>query len=136
MRKLGVYILVFVLLLLVASFILFSISKDGNESTSPSDDVRVDSLRLCEVYPSRKLQEVDICGSVVANKASIPLRMYLYKMPSEILVAENKVDDRFSNGEFILSFALADRDNTGSYMVAVYFYKEVVGELEFEINAP
>jgi hypothetical protein len=57
-------------------------------------------------------------------------------MPGEILVAENQVNDRFSTGEFVREFDLPGSNNSGSYKFVAYFYKQVVGELEFEIHSP
>jgi hypothetical protein len=137
MRRLGIYILVLVLLLLVTSFLLFSLNRDKIEITSPSDSVRIDSLRLCGVASvSKDLQKVSICGSVVADKPTVPIRMYLYEMPDKNLVAENQVSDRFSPGEFIREFDLPDSNNSSSYKIVAYFYKNIVGEVEFEIHNP
>jgi len=138
MRKLGTLIFVLVLLLLVGSLFFFSSGMNGTESTSPSDYVRIDTLRLCETTPSlsANLQKIRICGSIVSDKQSIPIRMYLYKMPNKNLVAENQVDDRFAPGEFVREFDLPNGNSSGSYKFVAYFYKEIIGELEFEIQSP
>lgn len=137
MRRLGIYILILVLLLLAISFLLISRNKDRTEITSPSDDVKINSLRLCGVASlSENLQKVSICGSLRADKPSSPIRMYLYKMPDEILIAQNEVNDRFQTGEFVREFHLADTNSIGYYKIVAYFYKQVVGELEFEISTP
>jgi hypothetical protein len=137
MKKLDKYILVLVLILLITGVLLESLNKDRIEITSPSDYVRIDSLQFCGVASlSENRHKVSICGSVVAEKQSIPIRMYLYRMPSETLVAQNQVGERFSTGEFIREFDLPGGNNYGSYKFVAYFYKEVVGKLEFEIQSP
>jgi hypothetical protein len=137
MKKLGTYILILVLMLLVTSFILLLLNKEKIEITSPSDFVRIDGLRVCGVTSlGKNLQNVSICGSVVADKPSNPIRMYIYEMPSKNLVAQNQVSDRFSPGEFVREFDLPVGNNSNSYKLVAYFYKNVVGEMEFEINSP
>lgn len=137
MKKVYIFIVVLVLVLLIGSLFLFSLETNGTESTVPSDYVRIDSLRFCGVVSlSENLQRISICGSVVADKPSIPIRMYLYEMPSKTLVAQNQVDERFSTGDFVREFDVPDNNNSGSYKIVAYFYKNVVGELEFEVRNP
>lgn len=137
MKRLGTYIVVVVLLLLAATRLYLFLNKDSFEVSSPADSVEIQSLQVCGVESSsQNVQKVGICGAVVTDKPSIPLRMYLYKMPNKIIVAENPVDDRFSTGEFIRQFDLPESNPSNSYKVIVYFYKNVVGQLEFEISSP
>ncbi len=137
MKKLGSYILIFVLLLLAAGFIVFFLNKEKIETSSPSDYVRIDGLRVCGVTSFRKnMQRVSICGSIVTDQPSVPIRMYIYEMPSKNLVAENQVGDRFSPGEFVREFDLPVNNNSTAYKFVAYFYKNVVGEMEFEIHSP
>ena len=138
MKKLGTFILALVLILLAGSLFLFYFGGIGTETTSPSDYVRINSLRACGNALSTRanLQRIGICGSIISEKQSIPIRMYIYGMPAKILIAENQVGDRFSPGDFVREFDLPDGNSYGSYRFVAYFYKKVVGELEFEIQSP
>jgi len=138
MRKIGVIILFLVLVLLAATLFLFSSGIKGIEHVSPSDNVRIEELRLCGAtpIPNSNAQKIRICGSLLSDKQSIPIRIYIYKMPDDILVVENPVEDRFPAGEFFREFDLPVATKNNSYKLIAYFYKKVVGELEFKINGP
>ena len=89
------FILVTVLLLLAATYFLFSLGIKGIENVSPSDNVRIAELQLCDTtsIPGANVQKIGICGSLLSDKQSIPIRMYIYQIPEGVLVAENPVDD-------------------------------------------
>jgi hypothetical protein len=138
MRKLGIFIIILVLLLLATTLLLFSLQVKGTEIVSSTDYVRIDSFRFCGISrsSSENTQKLSVCGLLVSDKESVPIRIYLYKMPGEIFVSENPVDDRFSIGKFVREFDLPNGNNTGHYKIVAYFYKEIVGEAEFEIHSP
>lgn len=138
MKKVYIFIVVLVLVLLLGSLFLFSLDIKGTENTVPSDYVRIDALRFCETAStsSANRQKIKICGSIVSEKQDIPIRLYIYAMPEGALVAENNIDDRFSSGEFVRELDLSSGNNYGSYRVVAYFYKKIVGEVQFEISGP
>jgi hypothetical protein len=138
MRKLGVFILALVTLLLAVTFLWLSLRIKDPKVASSADNVRINSLRFCgaEISSTTHLQKLRLCGSVVSNKPLIPIRMYLYEMPDNTLIGENPVNDKFFVGDFVREFDFLAKDGAQSYKVVAYFYKEVIGELEFNVDSP
>ena len=136
MKRFNVIFFTLILLLITVGLLLFSLNLSRVENTSPTDYVQIDDLRYCgvELSPSKNLYKLKICGVLVSEKPSVPINMYLYKMPDDNYIDATPTGDRLLSGEFVREFELPIDFDDGLYRVAAYFYKEIVGNLEFEIN--
>lgn len=136
MKKVSKLIYWLILILSITSVIFISLYRNNQEIASPSGTIILNSLYICEISKGTKdnaIKSIKMCGVLVSEKEPIPLRIYIYRMPEKVLVAENNQEDVFYNGKFMREFNLYESDE-GLYKVVVYFYRNIVSETEFFIR--
>ena len=105
---------------------------------SPDDSVKIESFRFCGISGSSSTgtEKARVCGSVISNKPSVPIDLFMYRMPGENTVVRNPVEDRFANGAFVRELALPSGQEPGHYEVVAYFYKQEIRSIVFDVPSP
>ena len=126
-------IIFFAIFIFLCALVL--IFEANNDNLSYSRSVQVTEIDICNIsYSEEGIPErVTVCGYLDMAGSIAELSIKLYQMPDEKLISENPHSDSLFEAGFF-SRELSLEGTSGSYLVEIMLYREVISSMRFDVN--